>query len=512
MSFFVIKGFLAGSPARVTSRPGNAPARPCWCYAEPVNDRHDISFILELNRRPGFPPILPYDCATMSPTTVTRLKGINTVERDGLSPFTPASSAQPNPTSATLTMSFFAPAPPPPTKLGRHRQLAPIAGIHVSPLCLGGMSLGDQWQKFGMGSMDKEASFKLLDAFYEAGGNFIDTANNYQNETSEKFIGEWMETRGVRDQMVIATKYTTLFKLGRDDIKQKTSYAGNSVKSMHISVEESLKKLRTSYIDILYVHWILPHIVTVLTPVNRQWDWTTTIEEVMNGLHNLVAQGKVLYLPSEYLSDESAKGVSDTPAWVVSRANTYARMANKTPFVVYQGAWSVLQRDLEREIIPMCRVEGMAIAPWNVLAAGKIRTDAEEEERRRTGEKGRTALNPNWERNETERKMAKVLEEIAAETKAANIQAVAIAYVMQKVPYVFPIIGGRKVEHFKGNLDALEIALTEDHFKRIESVQPFDVGFPANFIGDGTEYNFGSKMVAQFDKWPLPQALRPQKN
>ncbi|OSD07281.1 aryl-alcohol dehydrogenase [Trametes coccinea BRFM310] len=383
-------------------------------------------------------------------------------------------------------MSFFTPAPPPPTKLGRHRQLAPNAGIHVSPLCLGGMSLGDQWQKFGMGSMDKEASFKLLDAFYEAGGNFIDTANNYQNETSEKFIGEWMEERGVRDQMVIATKYTTIYKVGRDDIKQKTSYAGNNIKSMHISVEESLKKLRTSYIDILYVHW---------------WDWTTTIEEVMNGLHNLVAQGKVLYL-----------GVSDTPAWVVSRANTYARMAHKTPFVVYQGAWSVLQRDLEREIIPMCRAEGMAIAPWNVLAAGKIRTDAEEEERRRTGEKGRTALNPNWERNETERKMAKVLEEIAAETKAANIQAVAIAYVMQKVPYVFPIIGGRKVEHFKGNLDALEIALTEDHFKRIESVQPFDVGFPANFIGDGTEYNFGSKMVAQFDKWPLPQALRPQKN
>ncbi|CDO77141.1 hypothetical protein BN946_scf184657.g16 [Trametes cinnabarina] len=383
-------------------------------------------------------------------------------------------------------MSIFKPAPPPPTRLGRHRQLAPNAGIHVSPLCLGGMSIGDQWDKIGMGTMSKETSFRLLDAFYEAGGNFIDTSNNYQNEASEKFIGEWMEERGVRDQIVVATKYTSFYKLGNDEIKQKTSYVGNNVKSMHISVEQSLQKLRTSYIDILYVHW---------------WDWTTPIEEVMNGLHNLVAQRKVLYL-----------GVSDTPAWVVARANTYARMANKTPFVVYQGAWSVLQRDLEREIIPMCKAEGMAIAPWNVLAAGKIRTDAEEEERRRTGEKGRTALSPNWERNDTEKKMAKVLEEIAAEVGASNIQAVAIAYVMQKVPYVFPIIGGRKVEHFQGNLSALDFSLSDEHLKRIESVQPFDMGFPCNMIGDGTNYSMGHKMVAQFDKWPGVQAIRPQKD
>ena len=138
------------------------------------------------------------------------------------------------------------------------------------------MSIGDAWGA-GMGQMNKDSSFKLLDAFYEAGGNFIDTANNYQDETSEQFIGEWMETRGVRDQMVIATKvsrllwnvrlevplltqaafqYTENFKRGRDDIKQKTQYVGNSMKSLHISVEQSLKKLRTDYIDILYIHWV----------------------------------------------------------------------------------------------------------------------------------------------------------------------------------------------------------------------------------------------------------------
>ncbi|KAI8994130.1 Aldo/keto reductase [Trametes punicea] len=383
-------------------------------------------------------------------------------------------------------MSTLQPAPPPPTRLYRHRQLAPLAGIHVSPLCLGGMSIGDQWDKLGLGPMTKETSFELLDAFYGAGGNFIDTASNYQSETSEMFIGQWMEERGIRDQMVIATKYTTMYKLSRDDIKQKTSYVGNNVKSMHISVEESLKKLRTNYIDILYVHW---------------WDWTTSIEEVMNGLHHLVAAGKVLYL-----------GASNTPAWVVSRANTYARLTGKTPFVVYSGAWNVLQRDLEREIIPMAKAEGMAIVPWNVLAGGKIRTDAEEENRRRTGEKGRTFLTHGWERNETEKKMAKVLEEIAAEVGASNIQAVAVAYVMQKNPYVFPVVGGRKVEQLKANVEALDVALSDEHLKRIESVVPFEPGFPHTYIGDGTDYSMGYKMVSQYDKWPTPQALRPHKS
>ncbi|KAI0632846.1 aryl-alcohol dehydrogenase [Trametes polyzona] len=384
----------------------------------------------------------------------------------------------------SLTASpLWVPASPPPTKLGRHRRLSALAGVHVSPICLGGMSIGDKWE--AMGSMTKESSFKLLDAFYEAGGNFIDTANNYQDEASEEYIGEWMEKRGIRDQIVIATKFTTDFKRGRKDIKQHSAYVGNNVKSLHISVEQSLKKLRTSYIDILYVHW---------------WDYTTSIEELMNGLHALVAAGKVLYL-----------GVSDTPAWVVSSANRYARMSNQTPFSIYQGAWSVLQRDFEREIIPMARAEGMALAPWNVLAGGKIRTDEEEQRRRESGEKGRTILGPNWERNETERKVAKVLEQVAAEVGASNIQAVAIAYVMQKTPYVFPIIGGRKVEQLQANLEALDIALTEEQIKRIESAVPFDPGFPHTMIGDGTGLPYLYQTAGVYDTWPLQQAIRPAK-
>ncbi|KAI0632845.1 aryl-alcohol dehydrogenase [Trametes polyzona] len=383
-----------------------------------------------------------------------------------------------------MSTALWAPVPPPPTKLGRHRRLSALAGVHVSPICLGAMSIGDRWNDYGMGAMTKESSFKLLDAFYEAGGNFIDTANNYQDEASEEFLGEWMEKRGIRDQMVIATKYTTNYKRGREDIKQKSAYVGNSRKSLHVSVEQSLKKLRTSYIDILYVHW---------------WDFTSSIEEVMNSLHALVLAGKVLYL-----------GISDTPAWVVTKANTYARMSNQTPFSVYQGAWSVLQRDFEREIIPMARAEGMALAPWNVLAAGKIRTDAEEQRRRETGEKGRMTRGPQWERNETERKVAKVLEQVATEVGALNIQAVAIAYVMQKTPYVFPIIGGRKVEHLHANLEALDLVLTEEHVKTIEGAVPFDLGFPSNIVGDGSEYIFPYQTAGRFDPWPVQQAIRPK--
>ncbi|KAJ6544295.1 NADP-dependent oxidoreductase domain-containing protein [Mycena capillaripes] len=384
-------------------------------------------------------------------------------------------------------MSFWAPPPPPPTKLGLYRTLSPLAGVHVSPLQLGAMSIGDKWGPLGMGEMDKESSFKLLDAYFDNGGNFIDTANNYQDESSESFVGEWVEKRNIRDQLVIATKYTTNFKARNDDFAQKVNYVGNNIKSMHISVEASLKKLRTSYIDILYMHW---------------WDWDTTVEEVMNGLHNLVVQGKVLYL-----------GVSDTPAWVVAQANQYARDHGKTPFVIYQGLWNVLDRSFEREIIPMARAHGLALAPWNVLASGKFRTDAEEEQRRATGEKGRTISNPEWERNENEKKMSSALEKVAAEVGTKSITAVAIAYVLTKVPYCFPIIGGRKIEHLMSNIEALDISLSNEQIAFLESVVPFDPGFPITMIGDGTKGP--SRLMGNaghFARQPLLEAIRPTKD
>lgn len=174
---------------------------------------------------------------------------------------------------------ILAPAAAPATELGRYRILSYTAGVRVSPLQLGAMSLGQAW-KTELGSMDKETSFKLLDEYVSSGGNFIDTANDYQDEESESWLGEYFEKKGIRDQMVIATKYTLHYRkydLGLGG----TNYAGNHKKSLRLSVEASLRKLRTSYIDILYVHW---------------WDQTTSMEEVMDSLHVLVEQGKVLYL------------------------------------------------------------------------------------------------------------------------------------------------------------------------------------------------------------------------
>ncbi|KIK68628.1 hypothetical protein GYMLUDRAFT_153464 [Collybiopsis luxurians FD-317 M1] len=352
-------------------------------------------------------------------------------------------------------MSLFSAAPEPPTKLGVLRTLSPNAGVHVSPLCFGGMSIGDKWNDF-MGSMDKGSSFKLLDAYFDMGGNFIGKSFKVSNESSEEFIGEWMEKRGIRDQIVLATKYTTNFKRGNNSIAQKANYTGNNVKSMHVSVEASLKKLRTSYIDLLYLHW---------------WDFGTSVKEVMDGLHSLVMQGKVLYL-----------GISDTPAWVVSQANEYARSNGKTPFSVYQGRWSILDRSFERDIIPMARSLGLALAPWNVLGAGKLRTDAEEQRRRESGENGRT-MRGDWQRNENEVKISRALEKVAGELGLGeDIGAVAIAYVMQKTPYVFPLIGGRKVEQLQANIKALDVALSNEQIEFLESIIPFDLGFPHDMI------------------------------
>ena len=201
----------------------------------------------------------------------------------------------------------------------------------------------------------------------------------------------------------------------------------------------------------------------------------------MNHLHYLVVSGKVLYL-----------GVSDTPAWIVATANQYARDNGKTPFVIYQGAWNVMERSFERDIIPMARTNGLALAPWNVLAGGKLRSDAEEARREASGEKGRSVMSPSWKRNEVEKKVSGVLQKIALEVglDGDNVGAVAIAYLLQKTPYVFPIIGGRKVEHLLANVEALKVSLSEEQIKEIESVVPFDPGFPSNFIVRDNLYFF----------------------
>jgi len=307
-----------------------------------------------------------------------------------------------------------------------------------------------------MGSMDKANSFKLLDAFVEAGGNFIDTANNYQNEQSETWLGEWMAERKNRDLMVIATKFTTPYRNHALGKGKTVNYSGNHKRSIHMSVRDSLKKLQTDFIDVLYLHW---------------WDWTTSIEEVMDALHILVAQGKVLYL-----------GISDSPAWVVSAANEYAKSHGKTQFTIYQGRWSVMIRDMEREIIPMARHYGMAIAPWDALGGGKFQTKKALEERKAAGE-GLRSMH-SGQQTEDEIKISEALAKVASEHGIESVTAVALAYVMSKAANVFPIVGGRKVEHLQDNIQALKIKLSTEQIKYLESIVPMTPGFPNNFIGE----------------------------
>lgn len=222
-----------------------------------------------------------------------------------------------------------------------------------------------------------------------------------------------------------------------------------------MSLNESLKRLQTGFVDIFYVHW---------------WDWSTSIEEIMDSLHILVSQGKIMYL-----------GISDSPAWVVSAANTYARAHGKTPFSIYQGRWNVMARDFEREILPMAAYHGLALAPWDVLGGGKFQTEQALKDRQKSGEGLRALLGA--EQTEQEKKVSAALAKVAKEQGSESVTAIALAYVLAKPPYVFPIMGGRKTKHLEQNIKALTLKLTDDQVKHLESVTPLDVGFPGNFIG-----------------------------
>jgi len=214
---------------------------------------------------------------------------------------------------------------------------------------------------------------------------------------------------------------------------------------------------------------------------------TTGVEELMQSLNHLVQCRKVLYL-----------GISDTPAWFVVKANDYARHHGLRPFSVYQGKWSAAERDFERDIIPMCMDQGMALAPWGALGGGYFKPQSKDD--------GEGRKMPSLAAKNAA-VVSEVLERVA-ERKGTLITSVALAYVMHKSPYVFPIVGGRKVEHLKGNIEALGLKLTEADVEEIENAYPFDIGFPLNFLGGSArpEDNILNKRVGSLDyvKGPMP--------
>src|SRR3982075_3200839 len=208
------------------------------------------------------------------------------------------------------------------------------SGLRVSEAALGTMTFGDDW---GWGSAKEEAR-NVYDAFREAGGNFIDTANLYTNGTSESFLGEFMKDH--RQSVVLATKYTNAMP-GTDP-----NAAGNHRKNMVQALEASLKRLRTDYVDLYWVHI---------------WDQITPVEEVMRGLDDLVRQGKVLYV-----------GISDAPAWWIAQANTLAALRDWTQFTGLQIEYNLIERTVERELVPMAKALNLGVLAWSPLAKGVL--------------------------------------------------------------------------------------------------------------------------------------------
>jgi aryl-alcohol dehydrogenase-like predicted oxidoreductase len=211
----------------------------------------------------------------------------------------------------------------------------------------------------------------------------------------------------------------------------------------------------------------------------------------MQSLNAVVNAGKVLYL-----------GASDTPAWVVAKANQYARDHGLRQFSVYQGKWSAANRDFERDIIPMAVSEGMSLAPWGALGSGQFKSESQ----RATGEGRKSADAPS----EAVIKVTDVLEKIA-KAKDTAITSVALAYVMHKTPYVFPIVGGRKIEHLKGNIEALGLVLSEEDMKEIEGATPFDIGFPVTMLGKDAASSWLNAIGGHFQYVEEPKAIAPHK-
>jgi aryl-alcohol dehydrogenase-like predicted oxidoreductase len=310
------------------------------------------------------------------------------------------------------------------------------SGLRVSELALGTMTFGEEW---GWGA-SKADSQKVFDAYTEAGGNFVDTANRYTEGTSEKFVGEFIH--GDREHFVLATKYT--LKMRQDD----PNFSGNHRKNMMQSVRASLKRLNTDYLDLLWVH---------------AWDFMTPVEEVMRGLDDLVRQGQVLYV-----------GVSDTPAWVVSIANTLADLRGWTRFVGLQIQYSLVERTPERDLLPMARALDMAVTPWGILGTGVL-SGKYNESQEVEGRAGR------WGIDERRLEIARSVAELAQDIGCTPSQ-VAIAWLRQQPGVIIPLLGARTESQLKDNLGALNVALTPDQLARLDAVSKIDLGFPHDFL------------------------------
>jgi aryl-alcohol dehydrogenase-like predicted oxidoreductase len=316
------------------------------------------------------------------------------------------------------------------------------SGLRVSELCLGTMTFGEDW---GWGS-SKAESRQILDAFFEAGGNFIDTANVYTNGSSETLLGEFL--KGNRDSAVLATKFTNATP-GNDP-----NAGGNHRKSMMRAVEASLKRLQTDYIDLYWLHI---------------WDKITPLDEVMRAFDDLVRQGKILHA-----------GVSDMAAWAVARANTLAELKGWTPFIGLQIEYSLIERTVERELIPMAEAMGLGVTAWSPLAGGVL-TGKYAEGKAEADARMNNEMMKSFSRAD-ERSSAIVAEVRAVAKEVGQFPAqVALAWLLHRPVPVIPIVGARRLAQFRDNLACLDLTLDIEQVARLDSASGVELGFPHDF-------------------------------
>lgn len=351
-----------------------------------------------------------------------------------------------------------------PLSLDRYRLLG-RSGLRVSPLALGTMTFGSDW---GWGA-DAAESRRIFDTYVDRGGNFVDTANFYTNGTSESLVGEFAE--GKRERLAIATKYTLSMRPG------DPNSGGNHRKSMLRSVEASLGRLKTDYIDLLYVH---------------AWDGTTSVEEVLRGLDDLVRSGKVLYV-----------GISDAPAWQVSRMQAIADLRGWSPFVALQIEYSLLERTVERELVPMAREMGLGVLPWSPLGSGVLTGKYTKDDLVIGGGSASAAgtrknvAAANGALTERGLAIADVVKGVASELGRSPSQ-VALAWTLLDPTVTAPIIGARTLKQFEDNLGALDVVLEGALRERLDRASAVPLGFPYDFLAKPITQNviFGGAKIA----------------
>lgn len=323
------------------------------------------------------------------------------------------------------------------------------SGLRVSPLALGAMTFGADW---GWGA-DKDEARRIFDAYVDRGGNFIDTANQYTNGTSERLLGEFAAEK--RDDLVLATKYTLSERMG------DPNSGGNHRKSMVRSVESSLRRMNTDYIDLLYLH---------------VWDATTPAEEILRSMDDLVRAGKVLYV-----------GISDTPAWQVSRMQAITDLRGWTPLVALQIQYNLIERTGERDLIPMAHELGLGVVPWSPLASGVLtgkysRADLEIGNGAASAEGTRKNIAAaNGALTERGLTIGEAVKEVADQMGGTPSQ-VALAWTLRNPAVTAPIIGARTLAQFNDNLGALEVRFDQAHLDTLDNVSAVDLGFPHEFL------------------------------